>query len=134
MFLGIHMKNKVRVKVMWTTVVRAPIIDEVCTVEYGGVDEVCTGTVVGLREGEVSVRYAETVVDGVAHPAETCWEDSDRLREPHNVAHWSAALLTFCGGDDPWKLMYDNGDQFAVVFNTTDQLRHPGSIPQHWRF
>ena len=59
MFLGIHMKNNryACVEVMWTTAVRAPIIGEVCTVEYGGVDDEYTGTVVGLREGQVSVRY-----------------------------------------------------------------------------
>ena len=93
MFLGIHMENNARVEVLWTTV-RAPIIDEVCTVEYDGVDEEYTGTVVGLRRGQVSVWYAETFVDGVARPAETCWEDSGRLREPHNAPQTRHLIAT----------------------------------------
>ena len=133
MFLGIHMKNNARVEVRWSRYY-VPIIADECNVEYDGDDEEYTGTVVGLREGQVSVRYAESVVDGVTHPTQTCWEDIDRLREPHNVDHWAAANLTFCEGEDPWKLVYDDGDQFAVVFNTADQLQHPGSIPQHWNF
>ena len=56
MFLGIHMRNNARVEVRWSRYY-APIIADECNVEYDGDDEEYTGTVVGLREGQVSVRY-----------------------------------------------------------------------------